>query len=149
MQPGEERDFVVQVFLLTSTGSSSSPELYLGKQDPCWVYMLQFFGICLIGNAWCRISSRVFWPWFDLFIKHVKLLQQFTKSTWFDTADYGVSHCDSVSSTGQRGLGWGKPPFTIENQGLWSWLLSQNYNFFLFVFWYAYSISPTKLVDSF
>lgn len=51
---GEERDFVAQVFVLTSTGktgSSSSPELYLGKQDPCWVYMFQFIGICLIGNA--------------------------------------------------------------------------------------------------
>lgn len=37
MQPGEEGDFVAQVFVLASTGetgSSSSPELYLGKQDP-------------------------------------------------------------------------------------------------------------------
>lgn len=150
MQPGEERDFAAQVFVLTSTGetgSSSSPELCLGKQDPCWVYMLQFPGICLIGNAWCRTSSRGFLgPGLTSSLSMWSYLSSSQRARGL-TQQIMVCHAGMVCpALANEAKGWGKHPLTIENQGLWSSLLSQNCNLF-FVFYYAYSISPLKLVD--
>lgn len=151
MQPGEARDFAAQVFVLTftgKTGSTSSPELCLGKQNPCWVYMLQFPGICLTGNAWCRITSRGFfgpgltsslslWSYLSSFLGAHGLTQQIM-----------VCHtgmvCPALASEvwmRQTSLHHLKPRALILPP------LSELQMFF--VFSYTYSISPLKLVDWF
>jgi len=117
-------------------GSSSSPELCLGKQDPCWVYMLHHTEICLIVNAWCSMSHRSFFsPDLICSLSMWDLPQLLTRSTWFAPADYGVSHWCGVPSTGHWGLGWGRRPFIAINLGLWSRVLSQNCIFLCFLMW--------------
>lgn len=152
MQPGAERDFVARVFVLTSTGktgSSSSPELYLGKLDPYWVCMLQFIGTCLIGNAWCRISKG------GLFGSG--LTSSLSKWNYFSSLQkaHGLTQQSMVCHPGMMcpalaNEAWDEVnnPSSLKTKAcdLGSSLRTA---IFLFVFWYTYSISPLKLVDSF
>lgn len=98
--------------------------------------MLHRAEICLTVNARCSITNRSFFsPDLICSLSMWNLRQQFTKSTCFAPADYGVSLWYGVSSTGLWGLGWGKCPFIIINLGLWSWVLSQNCIFLCFLMW--------------
>lgn len=117
-------------------GSSSSLELYIGKRDPSWVYLLHRTELCLILNAWCSVSTRSsFSPDLICSLSMWNLPQQLTKSTWF-APEIIVYHAGVVSPA-LANEAWDEENAPSSLWKLWSWVLSLDLelHFLCFLMW--------------